>query len=414
VPDFAELWPERFSNKTNGVTPRRWLLACNPGLAAAISKRIGNHWIRDLEQLRRLEGYADDPDFQEEFRAVKRANKQRLAERALRHLGISVSPDALFDVHVKRLHEYKRQLLNILQVVMRYQRLRYDPETDAVPRVVLFGAKAAPAYWRAKLIIKLINNVAHTINLDKGIGDRLRVAFLPNYGVSLAEEVMPAADLSEQISTAGMEASGTGNMKFAMNGALTIGTLDGANIEIREAVGQENFFLFGLTAEEVAQRRPEYDPWQIYHENPAVRRALDAIAGGEFSPEAPELFRPIRDWLTHERDYYMLLADIESYVEAQQRVDALWRKPQKWTRAAILNVARIGHFSSDRAVREYAEDIWRVRPISIGMPSEAGWKRRATETRAPKATTIAKVPPPKSARTATRKKTANSRTKTRR
>jgi starch phosphorylase len=389
VPDFAELWPEKFSNKTNGVTPRRWLLACNPGLAAAISKRIGDGWIRDLEQLRKLEDFADDHGFQDEFQAVKRANKQRLADWIQRRLAIQVSPEALFDVHVKRLHEYKRQLLNILQVVMRYQRLLNDSEADLAPRVVLFGAKAAPAYARAKLIIKLINDVARTINSDERIGDRLRVAFLPNYRVSLAEEIIPAADLSEQISTAGMEASGTGNMKFALNGALTIGTLDGANIEIREAVGAENFFLFGLTADQVAEQRPSYDPWLIYNGNGAVRRALDAIAAGEFNSGSTELFRPIVDWLTHERDYYMLLADIESYVDAQRRVDELWREPRTWTRAAILNVARIGRFSSDRAVREYAEEVWKVKPAVIRMPATKLPRTATSVTRktAPEAST---------------------------
>lgn len=375
VPDFAELWPEKFTNKTNGVTPRRWLLACNPELAAAISRRIGTGWIRDLEQLRKLEPYADDPEFQEEFRAVKLANKRRLAAWIERRLGLRVRPEALFDVQIKRLHEYKRQLLNILQVIIRYQRLCADPAAELVPRVVLFGAKAAPAYGRAKLIIKLINDVAARINRDERVGDRLRVAFLPNYRVSLAERVIPAADLSEQISTAGMEASGTGNMKLALNGALTIGTLDGANIEIREAVGPENFFLFGLTAEQVAELRPGYDPWRVYHANPAVRRALDAIREGEFNPTQPELFRPVFDWLTHERDYYMLLADIESYLAAQQRVDELWADRRAWTRAAILNVARIGRFSSDRAVREYAEEIWKVARTPIRAPSEAVWKR---------------------------------------
>jgi len=396
VPDFAELWPENFSNKTNGVTPRRWLLACNPGLAAAITKRIGDGWIRDLEQLRKLEKHADDPEFQEEFRAVKRANKQRLADAIQGRLGVKVSPDALFDVQVKRLHEYKRQLLNILHVVMRYHQLLDDPDADLAPRVVLFGAKAAPAYWRAKLIIKLINDVARTINHDGRIGDKLRVAFLPNYRVSLAEEIIPAADLSEQISTAGMEASGTGNMKFAMNGALTIGTLDGANIEIREAVGEENFFLFGLTADQVSERRPLHDPWQTYHADADVRRALDAIASGQFNAASPELFRPVFDWLTHERDYYMLMADIESYTAAQQQVDMVWHQPQAWTRAAILNVARVGRFSSDRAVREYAEEIWRVTPTPIKMPSEAMWKRPATQARVKPSAS----PPAKSAKKA--------------
>jgi starch phosphorylase len=371
VPGFAALWPEKFVNVTNGVTPRRWLLACNPDLAAAIAQRIGAGWITDLAQLRGLEKCADDPEFQTQLRNIKQENKRRLARWLHERTGIPISPAALFDVQVKRLHEYKRQLLNLLQVVIRYQRLLEQPDADVVPRVVIFGAKAAPAYARAKLIIKLVCDVARTINHDPRVRDRLRVLFIPNYGVTLAERIMPAADLSEQISTAGTEASGTGNMKFALNGALTIGTLDGANIEIREAVGAENFFLFGLTAEQVAQQRAAYRPWDTYFGNPAVRRALDAIAGGEFNREAPGLFAPIRDWLTRETDPYMLMADIGSYLEAQERVDALWRMPPAWTRATILNIARMGYFSSDRAVREYAERIWRV--ASLPIP-EAGVK----------------------------------------
>ena len=368
VPDFAELWPEKFINVTNGVTPRRWLATCNPGLAAAITKRIGSRWIRAADELRKLEPHADDAEFQKEIRNVKRANKQRLAAWMAGRTGVRASADALFDVQVKRLHEYKRQLLNILHVVIRYHRILDNPAADVVPRVVLFGAKAAPAYWRAKLIIKLINDVARTVNRDRRVGGKLRVLFLPNYNVSLAEEVIPAADLSEQISTAGTEASGTGNMKFALNGALTIGTLDGANIEIRQAVGAENFFLFGLTADEVETRRAGHEPWKVYERNAAVRRALDALAGGEFNPREPMLFRPVFDWLLHEGDSYMLLADIESYLAAQERADDLWRDPAAWTRATILNIARMGHFSSDRAVREYAERIWGVTPTPISKP----------------------------------------------
>jgi glycogen phosphorylase len=370
LPDFAELWPDKFLNVTNGVTPRRWIAVCNPGLAAVITKRIGDGWIRDLSQLRGLEKLAEDPGLQAELQAVKRHNKQQVAAWALRRWGVKVSSEALFDVQVKRLHEYKRQLLNLLHVVMRYHELLKEPHGNQVPRVVIFGAKAAPAYSRAKLIIKLINDVALTINADRRVGDRLRVLFMPNYGVSVAEQIIPATDLSEQISTAGTEASGTGNMKFALNGALTVGTLDGANIEIREAVGEENFFMFGLTAAEVADRRGHHDPMSVYNRNDAVRQALDAIHNGEFNPFEPELFHPVRDWLLREGDQYMLLADIESYVAAQQRVDALWRDPAAWTRAVILNVARAGHFSSDRAVREYAERIWRVRPTPIQLPSE--------------------------------------------
>ncbi len=388
VPDFAEFAPDQFTNVTNGVTPRRWLRACNPALAAAITRRIGDGWITDLDQLRRLERFADDAEFQEEFRAIKHANKEAVAARLRRTMGLALPTDALWDAQMKRLHEYKRQLLNVLHVVMLYHELLEDPQAR-VPRVVLFAAKAAPAYHRAKLIIKLIHEVARTINGDRRLGARLRVAFVPNYRVSLAELMIPAADLSEQISTAGLEASGTGNMKFALNGALTIGTLDGANIEIRDAVGPENFFLFGLTADEVQARRPGYRPADVYHSHDGVRRALDAIAGGEFCPETPGLFAHIRDWLLG-GDPYMLLADIESYAAAQRKVEALWQDPRAWTRAAILNVARMGHFSSDRAVHEYAQRIWRIEPVRVdGGPAPrraAARPARQTTLRATRAT----------------------------
>ncbi|NLX21162.1 MAG: glycogen/starch/alpha-glucan phosphorylase [Phycisphaerae bacterium] len=380
VPAFAELRPDQFLNVTNGVTPRRWMVSCNRALSAAITRRIGDGWVRDLDQLRRLEPLADDPEFQGEIARIKRENKSRLAPWIQKRLGVAISPDALFDVHIKRLHEYKRQLLNIIQVVMRYHRILEDPGADLPPRVVIFGAKAAPAYKRAKLIIKLIHDVARTINHDTRIGDRLRVLFVPNYNVSLAEVIIPAADLSEQISMAGTEASGTGNMKFAMNGALTIGTLDGANIEIRDAVGQENFFLFGLTADEVSERKPQHNPWDTYQNNPAVRRALDAIAQGEFSPQEPGLFREILSWLTVEHDQYMLMADIASYVAAQRRVDELWKDRTGWTRAAILNIARIGYFSSDRSIREYAEHIWHASPVHVEMVPMDLYSRPATNT----------------------------------
>lgn len=369
VPDFAEMWPERFTNVTNGVTPRRWIRVCNPGLAAAITRRLGEGWLRDLSELRGLEPLADDAAFQKEIRAVKDANKKALADWLARRHNFRASPEALFDVQVKRMHEYKRQLLNVLHVIIRYHRLCDDMNADLPPRVVLFGAKAAPAYKRAKLVIKLINEVARTINADPRAREKLRVFFVPNYCVSVAERIMPAADLSEQISTAGTEASGTGNMKFAMNGALTIGTLDGANIEIRAAVGEENFFLFGLTAEGVAEMRPHYDPWRLYQSDPDIRRALDAIAGGEFSPHTPGLFRPIFDALTQEGDPFLLLADLRSYLEAQRRVDDLWRRPMEWTRRTILNLARIGAFSSDRSIREYARNIWRIEPLRIDGPA---------------------------------------------
>jgi glycogen phosphorylase len=389
VPDFAELSPEKFINITNGVTPRRWLLACNPGLSAAITRRIGDGWLRDLERLHELEPFAEDPEFQDEIRAVKLANKKIFADWVQRKLGLRLNPESLYDVQVKRLHEYKRQLLNILQVVMRYQRILHDPAgRDLPPRVVLFGAKAAPAYTRAKLIIKLICDVANTINKDKRVADRLKVVFVPNYCVSLAERIVPAADLSEQISTAGMEASGTGNMKFAMNGALTIGTLDGANIEIRDRVGDDNFFLFGLTAEQIADRREHHNPWDTYNNNVELHRALDALAAGEFNRESPYMYKQIADWLTSEGDYYMLMADIDSYLAAQNRVDALWREPRAWAQTAILNIARVGYFSSDRAVNEYAEKIWRIAPTPIEPPSAALWKQPAKPAR-PRKTALA-------------------------
>ncbi|NLX12420.1 MAG: glycogen/starch/alpha-glucan phosphorylase [Phycisphaerales bacterium] len=365
VPDFAALWPERFTNVTNGITPRRWLQACNPELAAAITRRIGTDWLYDFERIRELAAHADDPEFQEEFRQVKRANKQRLGHLVLRNMGVTVKNDALFDMQMKRLHEYKRQLLSILHVVMLYHEL-LDTPGSRVPRVVFYAAKAAPSYYRAKLVIKLIHDVASTINRDQRINEHLRVVFIPNYRVSLAEEMIPAADLSEQISTAGTEASGTGNMKFAMNGALTIGTLDGANVEIRKAVGEENFFLFGLTADEVAAARPRHDPGQIYRSHEAVRRALDAIADGRFNPAEPSLHRQVHDWLIREGDHYLLMADIASYADAQCRVETLWKDQAAWTRAAILNVANIGFFSSDRSVKEYAERIWNVEHIPVG------------------------------------------------
>ncbi len=363
VPDFAEMWPERFTNVTNGVTFRRWLATCNPTLAEWITRRIGDGWLPKPERLRELVPCADDPAAQREFLEIKRANKERLAQWVDRSLGIKLPTESLFDVQVKRLHEYKRQLLSVLHVVMTYHELMENPGARA-PRVVLFAAKAAPGYHRAKLIIKLIHDVAAKVNRDKRIGERLRVAFLPNYRVSLAEVIIPAADLSEQISTAGMEASGTGNMKLALNGALTIGTLDGANIEIRDAVGKENFFLFGLSADEVAKRRGQYDPRKVVDGDTAVRRALSAIGSEEFSPGEPGLYRPIVDSLMH-GDYYMLLADIGSYVAAQHAVESLWQNPAAWARAAILNVAGMGYFSSDRSVREYGEKIWKVRPVVI-------------------------------------------------
>ena len=362
--DFDEAFPGRFVNVTNGVTPRRWIRAANPGLAALLDERLGAAWDNDLDRLRELAPLAGDAAFQASFQAVKQANKERLAGYIQRQTGIVVSPDSLFDVHIKRIHEYKRQLLNLLHVVTRYNRIRQDPDRDWQPRTVIFAGKAAPAYTMAKRIIQLINNVATVINDDWTVGDRLKVVFLPNYSVSAAELIIPAADLSEQISTAGMEASGTGNMKFAMNGALTIGTLDGANIEIRDAVGEDNIFIFGLTAEEVAARREHgYYPIELVRSNAELDEVLRQIRDGVFSPQDLRRFAPVVDALTGDGEHFLCLADYEDYVDTQERVDAAYRDTAAWTRKAIINTVSMGRFSSDRAIREYAERIWELGPI---------------------------------------------------
>jgi starch phosphorylase len=366
LPDFAAFWPEKFNNKTNGITPRRWLLKANPPLARLLTETLGSGWITDLARLRRLERLADDPAFQERFRAAKRLNKQALARTIAAGLEIVVSPDALFDVQVKRLHEYKRQLLLALYIIVLYNRLKDNPALDIVPRVFVFAGKAAPGYDTAKLVIKLINQVADVINRDPQVADRIKVAFLPNYRVSLAEKIIPAADLSEQISLAGTEASGTGNMKLMLNGALTIGTLDGATIEIREEVGDENIFIFGMTAEEVAAKKPSYNPWDVYHADREIRRAVDLLRGDFFSLFEPGIFAPLARALLEEGDRYMHLADLRDYIAAQEKVDALYRDRRAWTRRAILNVARAGKFSSDRTIREYARDIWHLKPCRVG------------------------------------------------
>jgi starch phosphorylase len=354
--DFARLWPQRFNNKTNGVTPRRWLAQANPGLAALIDKRLGRGWRRKLEQLEGLRRYQDDKAFLRTFGAVKRDNKLRLAAYVREHLGIELNTDALFDVHVKRIHEYKRQLLNLLHVITRYQAILADADADWVPRVVVFAGKAASAYHFAKLVIRLINDVATTINADPRIGDRLKVVFIPNYSVSLAELIIPAADLSEQISTAGTEASGTGNMKLALNGALTIGTLDGANVEILEHVGEDNIFIFGNTTSQVVDIRARgYQPRTIYDADPALKAALDAIRDGTFSPLEPGRYQQVFEVLVNWGDHYLLLADYASYIDTQHRVDALYRNADDWTRRALLNVAAMGVFSSDRTITEYAD-----------------------------------------------------------
>jgi starch phosphorylase len=363
--DFAELEPEKFTNVTNGVTPRRFLLLANPGLAALVTDAIGDKWLDDLNSLRELEARCDDDDFCERWRQVKQTNKKALAAYAQHAHGIELLPDTMFDVQVKRIHEYKRQHLNVLHAVALYRHLKRGGE--AAPRTIIFGGKAAPGYHTAKLIIKLIHGVAEVVNADRATNDRLRIAFLPDLNVKSAQRIYPAADLSEQISTAGMEASGTGNMKFAMNGALTIGTLDGANVEIREEVGAENFFLFGLTVAEVQQRKAEgYRPWEIFQQNAELHEALGLIAAGDFSRGDPTLFAPIVRSLL-ERDPFLLCADFQSYLECQRQVGQVYGNKREWTRMSIFNTARIGKFSSDRAIREYCENIWKVSPVKVSL-----------------------------------------------
>jgi starch phosphorylase len=364
--DFNRFYPDRFISITNGITPRRWLNQANPHLSRLISSRIGQKWITDLDQLKQLIPLAEDVDFRDKFWEVKQANKERLAGLIKKNLGIEVNVNSLFDVQVKRIHEYKRQLLNVLHVITLYNRFRSTPPTQRIPRTVILAGKAAPGYAQAKLIIKLIHEVADIVNHDPSIGGRLKVVFIPNYDVSTAEDIIPACELSEQISTAGTEASGTGTMKMALNGALIIGTLDGANIEIREQVGEDNIFIFGLNAEQAAKLHKEgYDPMYYYNANPELRQVLDMIASGFFSPDSPNRFRPIIDSLMSEGDRYLLLADYESYVACQEHVDALYRNRPEWTRRAIFNVANMGKFSSDRVVQEYAEKIWNVRSVSL-------------------------------------------------
>jgi glycogen phosphorylase len=369
--DFFELWPEKFLNITNGVTPRRFMVANNPRLASLVSGKIGDSWIKQLDDLRQLEPWVDDAGFHREFQKVKQANKQDLAAYIQAQTGIAVNPESMFDVQVKRLHEYKRQHLNVLHIITLYNRIKHDGDTEMVPRTFIFGGKAAPGYFMAKLIIKLINSVGEVLNSDPEVGDRLKVVFLPNYNVKQAQWIYPAADLSEQISTAGYEASGTSNMKFALNGALTIGTLDGANIEIRQAVGEENFFLFGLTAEEVRGKRATgYHPWDYYQSNPHLREAIDQINSGRFSRGDTNLFKPLVDSLM-KYDPYLVFADYQAYVDCQELVSGAYRDKEKWTRMSILNTARMGKFSSDRAIQEYCEKIWNVKPIKVRLEQDA-------------------------------------------
>ncbi|PBB35008.1 glycogen/starch/alpha-glucan phosphorylase [Mesorhizobium sp. WSM3882] len=358
--DLHKLYPDRINNKTNGITPRRWLIQCNPGLTALAREAIGNCFMDDIEAIKDLDPLAGDSAFREKFAAVKRQNKVRLANLVADRLGIRLDPSALFDIQVKRIHEYKRQLLNILEAIALYDQIRSHPERDWMPRVKFFGGKAAPSYHNAKLIIKLANDVARVINGDPSTRGLLKVVFVPNYNVSLAEVMMPAADLSEQISTAGMEASGTGNMKFALNGALTIGTLDGANVEIKERVGDDNIFIFGLTTAEVAERRDNgYNPRGVIASSPELSQAVSAISSGVFSPDDPNRYRDLMIGL-YQSDWFMVAADFDSYAACQREVDDLWRNSPDWYSRAIRNVARVGWFSSDRTIRQYAKEIWNV------------------------------------------------------
>ena len=367
---FAETWPERFLAITNGITPRRWLLVANPRLAKAVTRRIGPGWETDLDRLAELEPLADDPDFQEAFLEIKRENKVELSRNLENLCGLRADPDSLFDVQIKRLHEYKRQLLNIMHVIWRYQRIKADPDIAMQPRTFIFGAKAAPSYDMAKRIIRLIHGVAEVVNNDPDLRGRMQIIFPPDYRVTLAEAIIPAADLSEQISTAGMEASGTGNMKLALNGALTIGTLDGANIEIADAVGRDNIFIFGLTAEEVEEARTtgSRQPWKIVREDPELAQVLESLEKGEFAGSDAGELRPIWSSLMEHGDHYMHLADFRSYIEAQLRADELYVDPHAWAAAAIRNVAAMGYFSSDRAIREYAEKIWDLKRVPVPSP----------------------------------------------
>ncbi len=362
--DFDEMYPGKFNNKTNGITPRRWLLAGNPRLSELITSRIGNEWAKDLDQLRKIEPFIKDSGFVKEWKAVKLANKERLVKIIKDSTGIQIDPDSVFDIQVKRIHEYKRQLLNILHIVYCWLKLKNEPDFSMHSRTFLFGGKAAPGYFTAKTIIRLICHVAEMLNRDTSTNKTIKVVFIPNYRVSLAEKIFPAADLSEQISTAGFEASGTSNMKFALNGAMTIGTLDGANIEIMEEVGRENIFIFGLTAEEVSARKHSYSPREYYLKDPLLARAIDLIREGFFSPEEPNIFHGLVDLLLND-DRYFILADFESYYNANRDVDALYRDQDAWTKKTILNVARMGKFSSDRTIMEYNRDIWHAEPWPV-------------------------------------------------
>lgn len=367
--EFYELMPTKFQNKTNGITHRRWMVSANPELTRLMSAKIGRDWIRDLDKLKELERFAEDPEFQADWQRIKHRNKEELARIIFQETGVSVDPKSLFDVQIKRIHEYKRQHLNLLRIIGDYQRLKATPSMEYTPRTFIFSGKAAPGYHRAKLIIKLIHAIAEKVNRDPDIAGRMRVAFLPNYSVSLAERVFPASNLSEQISTAGTEASGTGNMKFMLNGALTVGTLDGANIEILEEVGADEIYIFGNTVDEINKIRAEgYSPVSIYEQDPEIKAILDAIQGNYFCPNAPGLFQEIFHSLTYGGDHYLLLSDYHSYVATQMRISRDYRDQFLWTKKSILNTARCGKFSSDRTIREYARDIWEVKPVIQRTP----------------------------------------------
>ncbi|RXG59929.1 Glycogen phosphorylase [Armadillidium vulgare] len=367
--DFYELSPEKFQNKTNGITPRRWLLLCNPTLADSIAERIGEDWVVHLEQLAQLKQYATDPGFVRDVQKAKQENKLRLSKQLEADYGIKVNPSSMFDIQVKRIHEYKRQLLNCIHIITLYNRIKANPNASFVPRTVMIGGKAAPGYHTAKQIIRLICAVGEVVNNDPIVGDKLKVIYLENYRVTLAEQIIPAADLSEQISTAGTEASGTGNMKFMLNGALTIGTLDGANVEMMEEMGKENIFIFGMTVEEVEDlKKRGYNAWDYYNRIPELRQCIDQIQSGFFSPNDPNKFRDIVDILMH-HDRFFLFADYESYVIAQQRVSELYLKPEEWTKKCIMNIASSGKFSSDRTIAEYGREIWGVEPSWEKLPA---------------------------------------------
>jgi len=361
--DFYEIWPEKFNNKTNGITPRRWLKLANPKLSSLISEKIGDEWTTNLDLIKQILPLADDADFRKKWHEIKIANKRKLATCIVHKLGIEVIPDSMFDCQIKRIHEYKRQLLNILHVLTLYQRILENPEIDMVPRTIIFSGKAAPAYQMAKLLIKMIHATEHLVNNNSVVGKKLKVVFIPDYSVSKAEIIIPAADLSEQISTAGMEASGTGNMKFALNGALTIGTLDGANVEMREEVGEENIFIFGLTSEQVRHYRSTgYNPYHYYENHVELRKVIDLITSGVLSPGEHDLFRPVTENLLH-NDYFMVMADYMAYIKMQDEVDKVYRDQERWTRMSIINSANMGKFSSDRTIKEYADEIWKVVPV---------------------------------------------------